>query len=89
MPTKTCGDDQGRTSGASVRGVAKVGARVRDVADGIIDGSGELLHFVFGTKDMSKANLFECTNAVAQCQAATSEPFTDKMRCAVILMNSP
>lgn len=50
---------------------------------------GAWLICVFGTKDTFRANLFKRENAMTQSQVAASEPFTDKMRCAVAVMKQP
>lgn len=38
---------------------------------------------------MFRANAPKWVDAVAQCQVARSEPLTDNMPCAVVLMQSP
>lgn len=48
-----------------------------------------LLNFDFRAKHMFRANLLKGEKAVTQYQAAAGEPFTEKMRLAVLLMMSP
>ena len=48
-----------------------------------------LLEYDFGTTDGFKKKLLKRQNMIAEFQKATSEAFSDRLKCAVVLSRSP
>ena len=48
-----------------------------------------LLEYDFGTTDGFKKRLLKWENQIADCQKATGEVFSDRLKCAIVLSRSP